>query len=265
MDNFNGKVAVITGAASGIGLAIAKRCAHEGMKVVLADIHTERLSEVRRDLKSAGASVTTMTTDVAQASEVQLLADKTIDSFGAVHMVFNNAGVTSLGSVWESSIEDWERILGVNLWSVIHSLRAFVPVMLAQADECHIVNTASMSGLISPPGVGAYNVSKHGVVTLSETLHHELVQRGSKIRVSVLCPGIVNTRIMESHSHDTAPLAETLRQLVRDGMPPEDVADAVFNAIQQDRFYILTHPEGNSAIRARMDDILQGRTPTPLG
>jgi NAD(P)-dependent dehydrogenase (short-subunit alcohol dehydrogenase family) len=168
--------------------------------------------------------------------------------------------------------------MGVNLWGVIHGVRVFVPLMLAQDTECHLVNTASLAGLISGPGVGAYRVTKHGVVALSETLYHELAERGAKVKVSVLCPAIVNTRIMESarnrpgHLPTAEPLDpasrarwETLRQLVPTGMPPGQVADAVFQALRRDQFYIFTHPERKEAIRTRMEDILQERSPTPPG
>ena len=198
MNEFNGKVAVITGAASGIGRALADRCVHEGMKAVLADVEVDALAKTEASLKASGATVLAVQTDVSQARDVAALAEKTVEAFGAVHLLCNNAGVGTEAAVWESTLEEWEWVMGVNLWGVIHGVRTFVPVMLAQDTECHIVNTASMAGLISGPGLGAYKVTKHAVVSLSETLHHELGERGAKIRVSVLCPGIVNTRIMES-------------------------------------------------------------------
>jgi NAD(P)-dependent dehydrogenase (short-subunit alcohol dehydrogenase family) len=276
MKDMNGRVAVITGAASGIGRALAERCVREGMKVVLADLDSEALAEVEAELNSAGRSALAVRTDVSRAGDVEALAHKTLDAFGAVHLLCNNAGVAKLGSLWDTPLTDWECVVGVNLWGVIHGVRVFVPVMLAQNTECHIVNTASMSGLLSVPGTGAYNVTKHGIVTLSETLHHELAERGAKIKVSVLCPGIVRTRIMDPrqvHSDTTATvqsdprteaLINVLRELVQSGMPPAQVAAAVFEAIREDRFYILTHPEGKVAFRTRMDDILQERNPTPL-
>ena len=196
MQAFNDKVAVITGAASGIGRAIAERCVQEGMKVVLADVEVEALTQTEADMKTAGATVLAVLTDVAQAADVEALAHKTLDAFGAVHLLCNNAGVGAGTSIWESPIADWEWVMGVNLWGVIHGVRVFVPIMLAQDTACHIVNTASMAGLVSGSGLGVYRVTKHGVVTLSETLYHELVQRGAKVKVSVLCPGYVNTRIM---------------------------------------------------------------------
>jgi NAD(P)-dependent dehydrogenase (short-subunit alcohol dehydrogenase family) len=278
MKEFQGKVAVITGAASGIGRALADRSVQEGMKVVLADVELEALAKTEASLKASGATVLAVPTDVSQARAVAELAQKTLEAFGAVHLLCNNAGVGTEAAIWESTLEEWEWVMGVNLWGVIHGVRAFVPVMLAQDTECHIVNTASMAGLISGPGLGAYKVTKHAVVSLSETLHHELAELSAKVRVSVLCPGFVNTQIMESarnrpgHIPPTGPLGpasgarwEAIRRLVPAGMPPVQVADAVFAALQEDRFYILTHPEGKEAVRTRMDDILQERSPTPPG
>jgi NAD(P)-dependent dehydrogenase (short-subunit alcohol dehydrogenase family) len=279
MQEFKYKVAVITGAASGLGRAMAERCVQEGMKVVLADVELEPLAETEASMKASGATVLAVRTDVSQPSDVEALAQKTLEAFGAVHLLFNNAGVaTGPCAVWESTIADWEWIIGVNLWGVIHGVRIFVPIMLDQDADCHIVNTASVAGLISGPELGAYKVTKHAVVTLSETLYHELAQLGARIKVSVLCPGVVSTRIMESernrpgHSPTTEPRDpasaarwEAFRQRVAAGMPPGHVADLVFDAIGTDRFYILTHPELQASVRSRMEDILEGRSPTPPG
>jgi NAD(P)-dependent dehydrogenase (short-subunit alcohol dehydrogenase family) len=279
MKEFRDKVAVITGAASGLGRAMAERCVQEGMKVVLADVELEPLAETAASMKASGATVLAVRTDVSQPSDVEALAQKTLEAFGAVHLLFNNAGVaTGPCAVWESTIADWEWIIGVNLWGVIHGVRIFVPIMLDQDADCHIVNTASVAGLISGPELGAYKVTKHAVVTLSETLYHELAQLGARIKVSVLCPGVVSTRIMESernrpgHSPTTEPRDpasaarwEAFRRRVAAGMPPGHVADLVFDAIGTDRFYILTHPELQASVRSRMEDILEGRSPTPPG
>jgi NAD(P)-dependent dehydrogenase (short-subunit alcohol dehydrogenase family) len=248
------------------------------MRVVLADVEGDALAKTEASLKASGTTVLAVRTDVSQARDVEALAQKTLDAFGAVHLLCNNAGVATEAAIWESTIAEWEWVLGVNLWGVIHGVRVFVPLMLRQDTQCHVVNTASMAGLISGPGVGVYKVAKHGVVTLSETLYHELAERRAKIKVSVLCPGIVNTRIMESmrnrpgHETTLGPTApasearwEALRQLVPAGMPPGQVADAVFEALRKDEFYILTHPEGKEAVRTRMEDILQERNPTPPG
>jgi len=278
MQDFNCRVAVITGAASGIGRALAERCAREGMKVVLADVEPGALAEVEANLQARGGTVLAVRTDVSQAKDVEALAQKTLAAFGAVHLLCNNAGVATSGAaVWESSLTDCEWVMGVNLWGVIHGVRSFVPIMLAQDTECHIVNTASLSGLISFPRGSVYAVTKHGVVTLSESLHHELAERGGKVKVSVLCPGLVKTRILDCARNRperlaaTAPMGpvaaaawETLRQQMQTAMPPAQVADAVFQAIREERFYILTHPEGKEWIRTRMEDILQERNPTPL-
>jgi NAD(P)-dependent dehydrogenase (short-subunit alcohol dehydrogenase family) len=278
MHEFKDKVAVITGAASGIGRALAERCVQEGMKVVLADVEAAALTKTEASMKASGATVLAVRTDVSLARDVEALAQKSLEVFGAVHLLCNNAGVATGGAIWESTIAEWEWVLGVNMWGVIHGVRVFVPLMLAQDSECHIVNTASMAGLISGPGVGAYKVTKHAVVTLSETLHHELAERGARVKVSVLCPGIVHTRIMDSarnrpgHLPTTEPLDpasgarwEVLRQLVPVGMPPGQVANAVFEALRKDQFYILTHPEGKEAVRTRLEDILHERRPSPPG
>ena len=278
MKEFKDKVAVITGAASGIGRAIAERCVQEGMKAVLADVEVAALTQSEAEMTAAGATVLAVRTDVAQAKDVEALAHKTLDAFGAVHLLCNNAGVGAGTSIWESTMADWEWVMGVNLWGVIHGVRVFVPIMLAQDTASHIVNTASMAGLISGPGLGVYRVTKHGVVTLSETLYHELAQRGAKVKVSVLCPGYVNTRIMEAARNRPVPLPPTqpqsaeeaarwdaMRHAVQTGMPPAQVADAVFKALRGDQFYILTHPEWKEGVRTRMEDILQERNPTLQG
>jgi len=278
MKDFKDKVAVITGAASGIGRALAERCAREGMKVVLADVEPEALAQVEANLQAGGRTALAVRTDVSQAKDVEALAQKTLEAFGAVHLLCNNAGVATSGPVWESSISDWEWLIGVNLWGVIHGVRTFVPILLAQNTECHVVNTASLSGLVSFPRCSVYGVTKHGVVTLSETLHHELAERGGKVKVSVLCPGLVKTRIVDGARNRperlaaTSPMGpveaagwETLRQQMQTAMPPAQVVDAVFQAIREERFYILTHPEGKGWIRTRMEDILQERNPTLPG
>jgi NAD(P)-dependent dehydrogenase (short-subunit alcohol dehydrogenase family) len=264
MKEFQDKVAVITGAASGIGRGLADRCAQEGMKVVLADVEVEALTNTAADMQAAGATVLAVPTDVSKASDVEALAHKTLATFGAVHLLCNNAGVGAGTSIWESTLADWEWVLGVNLWGVIHGVRVFVPIMLAQETEGHIVNTASIAGLISGPGLGIYKVSKHAVVTLSETLYHELALQGAKVNVSVLCPGFVNTRILDSARNRPVTLSaaaqlgprqialqEAMRQALQAGMSPDQVADHVFNAIKEDKFYIFTHPELQAWVRTR--------------
>jgi NAD(P)-dependent dehydrogenase (short-subunit alcohol dehydrogenase family) len=272
MREFNGKVAVVTGAASGIGRALAERCAREGMRVALADVERPALDRAAAELKATGAEVLAVVTDVSKAGDIEALARQTLEAFGAVHLLCNNAGVGAGTTVWESTLADWEWVLGVNLWGVIHGVRTFVPIMLAQDDECHIVNTASIAGLIAGPGLGVYKVTKHAVVTLSETLHYDLAMRGARIGVSILCPEWVNTRIMESARNRPAtlqndPAAEQISpellaawqymiQAVQSGMSPDQVADRVFTAIRERQLYILTHPETTALVRARMEGIL---------
>ena len=198
MKEFQDKVAVVTGAASGIGRALAGKCAALGMKVVLADVEESALWQAEYELQVSGAQVLAVRTDVSQADEVEALAKITFETYGAVHLLFNNAGVGAGTTVWESSLADWQWVLGVNLWGVIHGVHFFVPRMLAQDSEGHIVNTASSAGLVSSSGLGIYKVSKHGVVTLSETLALELAAHGSKLKASVLCPEFVNTRIFDA-------------------------------------------------------------------
>src|SRR2546426_9473502 len=198
MKAFQGKVAVVTGAASGIGRALAERCAQEGMKVVLADIEEPALMQTSRDLAAQGAQPLAVPTDVSQAGEVETLARKAFETYSAVHLLFNNAGVGAGKSAWESSLAAWEWVLGVNLWGVIHGIHFFVPRMLEQRSEGHIVNTASMAGLTYGPGQSIYKVGKHGVVSLSGTLFYELALRGASLQWAVLCPCVVNSNWLES-------------------------------------------------------------------
>lgn len=261
------RVAVITGAASGIGLGMAERFAAEGMAVVLADIEEEPLAKLETHLRTKGVTVLAIQTDVSNANDVENLAVQTYDAFGAVHILCNNAGVVCSRPIWEHTIADWEWVLGVNLWGVIHGIRSFVPRMLSQETECHIVNTASILGLIRAPGEGIYKVSKHGVVALSETLADELAQTGSQIHVHVLCPGWVRTGILDSsrnradgeyhHNNRNIADSDSVRTEMEAGMSPLEVADHVYNAIQTGTFYIHTHPEHKAWVQKRMEDILK--------
>jgi NAD(P)-dependent dehydrogenase (short-subunit alcohol dehydrogenase family) len=279
MKDFQDKVAVVTGAASGIGHALAEKSAQEGMKVVLADVEERALKQAEEELKASGADVLAVQTDVSKAADVQTLAKLAFATYGGVHLLFNNAGVGGGSTVWESSLADWQWVLGVNLWGVIHGVHYFVPRMLEQDTEGHIVNTASIDGLVSSPG-GIYTVSKHGVVALSETLYYQLTLGGAKLKVSVLCPGFVNTRIMDAARNRPAELqndqaerkvspqeeriVQFIRQATQAGMPPPQVADIVFKAIRDETFYILPHPQWKEAIRTRMEDILQERNPSAV-
>ncbi len=279
MKDFSGKVAVVTGAASGIGRAMAERFAREGMKVVLADVEEGALAQADAEMREKGATVLPVRADVSKSADVEALAQQTLDAFGAVHVVCNNAGVgAQSGAVWEAPIQDWQWVLGVNLWGVIHGVRTFVPIMLQQDTEGHIVNTASMAGLIASPYLGIYTVTKFGVVGLSESLHHELTMRGSKLRVSVLCPSWVNTRIIDAERNRPpelsaggavhpmfAAMEPAVRQMLQSGLPPDTVAEHVFQAVHDERFYILTHPETKDFVRERTERILAGETPVFRG
>jgi NAD(P)-dependent dehydrogenase (short-subunit alcohol dehydrogenase family) len=277
MEELQGKVAVITGGASGIGRAVAEAAAAAGMKLVLADIEETALKETDAALGASGAEVLSVVTDVSVGSSVENLRDKALERFGAVHLVHNNAGVAVGGPLWAVSEADWTWILGVNLWGVIHGIRAFVPVLLEQG-EGHVVNTASLAGLTSPGMLGPYNVTKHSVVTMSETLFRDLGVFGSPVGVSVLCPGFVRTGIAESDRNrpDWAPAAPpppdldlqgVIRDLVAGGIDPADVAQKVLDAVRTNRFYILTHEDTPAMVETRLQDIIQGRNPTgaPIG
>jgi NAD(P)-dependent dehydrogenase (short-subunit alcohol dehydrogenase family) len=278
MQEFQDKVAVVTGAASGIGFALAERFAAEGMKVVLADIEVDALARAEAELRGRGATVLAVRTDVRQASEVEALAEQTLAAFDGVHIVCNNAGVYLTKSSWEHTLADWEWVLGVNLWGVIHGVRTFVPIMLRQGTAGHIVNTASEDGLSTWNFIASYDVSKFGVVALSENLYRELARIGASIKVSVLCPNMVRTNLMTSarnrpraltNPEEASParaevqeVDEALREGFEDtGIPPAQVADHVVAAIRADTFYILTHPVTKEHVRARMERILEGRNP----
>lgn len=280
MESYKGKVAVITGAASGIGRALADRCVKEGMKVVLADVEEVALQNAERELRAKGADVLAVLTDVSKESDVQALARHTVDAYGAVHLLFNNAGVGSGALLWTSTVADWQWVMSVNLWGPIHAIRAFVPIMLEQQTECHIVNTASRAGLETGPGLGIYRMTKHALVSMSETLSHELKMVQSSIGVSVLCPGFVRTQICDAHRNRPTELSgpndremptpmdiqldQMMRKAVSNGMTPEEVADITFAAIQNRQFYILPDPEAKQAVQVRLEDILNDRNPSFL-
>jgi len=275
MRDLKGKVAVVTGAASGIGNALATRFAAEGMKVVLADVEEDALNGAAKGLADTGAEVLPVVTDVSKADQVTDLAHRAFDAFGTAHLVCNNAGVGTGGPMWQLTEADWAWVLGVNLWGVIHGISAFVPRLVEQG-EGHVVNTASIAGLTSAPLMGPYNASKHAVVTISETLQHELTMHGSPVKVSVLCPGWVNTRIADADRNRPPELRNPegeidtvgeaahsfLRNLLTSGMDPAEVAGMVLDAVQNERFYVLTHPEMTRMVQARTEEIVEGRTPT---
>ena len=275
MQELKDKTAVITGGASGIGLAMAEAFAAAGMKLVLADIEEAPLDDAVKALKAAGAEAIGVLTDVTKTDQLEALADRSYDAFGAVHVVCNNAGVGVGGPAWSISKADWDWILSVNLHAVIDGIRIFVPRMIEQDTEGQIVNTASIAGLTSSPSMAPYFVSKHGVVTLSECLHHDLQLAGSKLRVSVVCPGWVNTKVVESDRNRPSGLLkdeeldplfgmvrEALRATMPNAMPPSEVADLVVDAIRNNRFYVLPHQTWKPMIETRMQDILEERDPT---
>ena len=275
MKEFKGKVAVITGAASGIGRGIAERCVREGMKVVLADIDEANLTKAETELKSAGGTVLGVRTDVSKRSDVERLARRALDAFGGVHLLFNNAGVAAGGAPWEATWNDWEWVIGVNLWGVIHGVKVFTPLMQAQNTECHIINTSSAAGLIVGGASAPYAVTKHAVVALSESLYLTLQQRNSLVKVSVLCPGLVRTNIINAERNRPAELHNeaipmtperqaglaAFAAAIEASMPPHQVADAVFEAIQKEQFYILSHPEWMEAVQLRTDKLLRMENP----
>jgi NAD(P)-dependent dehydrogenase (short-subunit alcohol dehydrogenase family) len=278
MKDFKDKVAVVTGAASGIGRALAARCIEEGMKVVLADIERQALYRTADELGASRGHVLSVITDVSDAGQVASLCQNAQAEFGAVHLLFNNAGVSAgFGPIWNATPADWEWVIKVNLLGVVYGVRAFVPVMLQQADECHIVNTASVAGLLSGAFGGVYGMSKHAVVSMSETLHNELKFFTDKIGVSVLCPGFVQTRIMESARNRPAELMDPpssvaltaeqkagiarFREKIEHGMPPERLAALTFEAIRENRFYIITHPETRDWVNQRAGDVIAARNP----
>jgi NAD(P)-dependent dehydrogenase (short-subunit alcohol dehydrogenase family) len=276
MKTFRNRVAVVTGAASGIGLAMAKRFGAEGMNVVLADVEESALDRAEAEVRALGAATLAVRTDVAQASDVEALAKRTLERFGAVHLVCNNAGVGGDGALaWEQTLESWKWVIDVNLWGVIHGIRTFMPILLRQGDEGHVVNTASMAGHLSLPFSAPYHATKFAVVTMTESLHYELRLTGSKVGASVLCPGFVRTRIMDSERNRPADLRTPARapseaelawrsayeELVSAGLAPERVADLVFDAVRGGRFYVFPHPELLEAVRSRMETILAQRNP----
>ena len=274
MENLVGKVAVVTGAGSGIGKSIAQQFVAEGMKVVLADIDEVRLRSVEAQLSEVGGDVFPVVCDTALEESVQSLAQRTLERYGAAHVLCNNAGVVGTGDPWTGPMSVWDWVVGINLYGVVHGIRAFLPIMQEQA-EGHIVNTASMAGLVAMPGAAPYNVTKHGVVALSEGLFLELKGTGSPVSVSVLCPGFVRTELMaqmtwadrlgDKPAATANPIGQFMDQILRDGVEngisPEDVAMQVVGAIKADQFWILTHPDYGQAPIERMQRAVAQENP----
>ena len=284
MKEFAGKVAVVTGAASGIGLALAERFAHESMKVVLADIETAPLEAALASIRAKGGTAIAVRTDVMREAEVKRLADRAFETWGNVHVLCNNAGVGGgFGGdgVWNIAVEDWDWVLGVNFRGVLHGIRHFVPRMLASAEPGHVVNTASMAGLVTGGPGAPYTVSKHGVVALSEHLYKDLKARSAKLSASVLCPGWVDTKIIESERNRPADLKrpgqptaltpemlarlQMVRGFLKEGFPPAAIAGLVVEAIRSDTFYVVpAQPNIEAALALRLEDIRLRRNPTIL-
>ncbi len=273
MKNFAGKTAVITGAGSGFGREFARIAAGLGMRLVLADIQADALDATVAALP--GVEILARRTDVSKAADMEALVTAAYDRFGAVHLLFNNAGVIAGGLIWENSVADWEWVLGVNVWSVIHGIRLFVPRMLAQGDECHIVNTASVAGLLSTQTMGVYNVSKHAVVTLSETLFQDLRIAGANIGVTLLCPAFVATGIADAERNRPAEAqntaltesqkvsaAQTKKAVDSGRITAAEVAEKTFECIRENRLYCLTHPKILGSVELRFQDILAQRNPS---
>jgi len=276
MKIFKDKVAVVTGAAGGIGRAMVRAFVAEGMKVVMAGINEERLNDAADEFRKKGADVAVVAADVSRADQVVALADQTVERYGAVHLLCNNAGVSyNSRSSWETPLAGWEWVLGVNLMGVVHGIHAFLPRMLAQDGEAHIVNTASNSGLVMNSYAVPYGVSKHAVVALSESLHLELKSQKANIGVSVLCPGPVDTEIVDASyrnlpstipgpgfSEEEELLEKAYRKYLAQGLSPDEVAIQVISAVQEKRFYIFTH-DYRESIETRMRNLLEEKNPEP--
>ena len=278
--DFKNKTAVLTGAGSGFGLECARIGARLGMNLVLVDVQQDALDAASAEATALGAEVLAVRVDVSSADQMEALSNTVFERFGPPHFVFNNAGVGSGGLIWENSLKDWEWVLGVNVMGVVHGVRVFTPMMLAAAAEDpawqgHIVNTASMAGLLNPPNMGVYNVSKHAVVSLSETLYQDLKLVTDQIGASVLCPFFVLTGIGMSHRNRPAELRggkPTKSQMIQQAMTGKavgsgkvsaaHVAQLVFDAIGQNQFYIYSHPKAIKSVQTRLEDILQARNPT---
>jgi len=280
IEDFQGKTAVLTGAGSGFGLECARIGARLGMNLVLVDVQREPLEAAAAEARAAGVEVLAQRVDVSNRMQMEVLARSVHESFGAPHLVFNNAGVGAGGLVWENTVADWEWVLGVNVWGVIHGLRLFMPMMLeaARADPAwrgHMVNTASMAGLLTPPNMGIYNVSKHAVVSLTETLYQDLSLVTDQIGASLLCPYFVPTGI--HHSARNRPAGQpgaplTASQKIGQAMTDKavssgkvtaaEVAQMVFDAVAADQFYIFSHPQALGAVQARLEDVVQARNPS---
>lgn len=274
MNDFKGKTAVITGGASGIGLAMGRLFAGQGMNIVLADIEQEALDAAVNELQGRGANCLGVVTDVSSAEQVQVLAEQALERFGAIHVACNNAGVFTGGLLWEESLADYEWLMDVNIRGVVHGIRSFVPIMIQQDCPCHIVNTASMAALTAMPYSGIYHMTKHAVLAMSESLYHELSFHAPNIGVSVLCPEAINTGIANSERNRHPVYSEVVQSGERElvmaaladstaaGISPEVMAQRVLDGIRDGRFYLISDEEWRQAANIRLDDIREGRNPT---
>jgi NAD(P)-dependent dehydrogenase (short-subunit alcohol dehydrogenase family) len=275
MKEFQGKTAVITGGASGIGLGIARHAIQEGMNVVLADINEADLTRAVDELNSKGVKILGVPTDVSRRADVEALAQRTMETMGGVHLLVNNAGVGAGTTAWESTWNDWEWVIGVDLWGVINGVKVFTPLMMSQNTPCHIVNTSSMAGLFAFMHSAPYQVAKSAVIALSENLSVSLELRKSLVHVSVICPGFVRTQVMNSERNRPAGLQDEPKEMDADqmamvkaameaverGMSPEELARHVFDAIREERFYIFTHPEELPMAHDRVVRLINGFNP----
>jgi NAD(P)-dependent dehydrogenase (short-subunit alcohol dehydrogenase family) len=272
MQSFEGKTAVVTGGASGIGRALVDRCLAEGMNVVLADVEAAAIDRANDELRKVGDRVLAVRTDVSRAEEVDSLAAAAFDRFERVHLLFNNAGVGAGRTVWESTLSDWTWVMGVNLWGVIHGVRSFVPRMLAQDEAGYVVNTASIAGLVKSHHSAPYGVTKHAVVALTEQLSVEFERTGAKLKAAALCPSWVNTRINEGGRNRPDSLKnpeqqgataemqqrwEQMQEAVRGATPPAVIADDVFAGLRAGKLYLLPHPESKAWVERRFDGIMR--------
>ncbi|WP_439888363.1 SDR family NAD(P)-dependent oxidoreductase [Pseudomonas sp. MBLB4123] len=264
MSSEQGRVAVITGAASGIGRGLVEYAAGQGLRLVLSDVDAPRLRALCAELQGRGAEALACVADVADPAQVEGLRDLAVARYGGVDLLFNNAGVMQTGHCWEISTAQWQRMLGVNLQGVINGIRSFVPLLLAQGRPAHVVNTASLAGLVSSPLMAPYTVTKQAVVALSETLHYELAMLGAQVGVSVLCPGPVTSAIMDSNcitGAADAQLDALLGSSIREGMSPQALAELVFAAVEEKRFWILPHKFFKPALQSRLQSILDETNP----
>ena len=280
MSHLNGGIAVITGAASGFGLQTCRIAARMGMKIVMADVQADALATAQAEIEGLGAPVLPFRLDVSKSAEVEALAAATMQRFGAPNFVFNNAGVGAGGLIWEHTLKDWEWVIGVNLMGVAHGVRVFTPLMLAAAAKDpawrgDIINTASMAGMVNPPNMGVYNVSKHAVVSISETLYQDLALVSEQVHAHVLCPFFVPTGIQQSHRNRPADMpaaGPTRSQIIAQAMTDKavssgkvtaaQVAQFVFDACAENRFYVFSHPRSLGGVQVRLEDIMSLRNPS---